>query len=99
MVVKERITKEDKSNTLSKITTYNDIAKGVKGADLVVEAATENKELKLKIFSQLNNICNKDTILASNTSSASIFSPVPGVVLPRIWNTLYSGQAVWRLKR
>ena len=72
MVVKEKITKADKSNTLSSITTYTDIAKGVKGADLVVEAATENKELKLKIFTQLNNICNQHTILASNTSSISI---------------------------
>jgi 3-hydroxybutyryl-CoA dehydrogenase len=72
MVVKEKITKADKSNTLSNITTYTDITKGVKGADLVVEAATENKELKLKIFAQLNNICNQHTILASNTSSIAI---------------------------
>ena len=72
MVVKEKITKSDKSNTLSNITTYTDITKGVEGADLVVEAATENKELKLKIFTQLNNICNQHTILASNTSSISI---------------------------
>ena len=47
MVVKEKITKADKSNTLSNITTYTDITKGVKGADLVVEAATENADLKL----------------------------------------------------
>ena len=72
MVVKEKITKSDKSNTLSNITTYTDITKGVEGADLVVEAATENKELKLKIFTQLNNICNQHTIFASNTSSISI---------------------------
>jgi 3-hydroxybutyryl-CoA dehydrogenase len=72
MVVKEKITEAEKINTLANITTYTDIAEGVKGVDLVVEAATENKELKLKIFSQLDKVCDKHTILASNTSSISI---------------------------
>jgi len=72
MVTKEKITKEGKINTLANITTYTDITKGVKGVDLVVEAATENKELKLKIFAQLDKVCDKHTILASNTSSISI---------------------------
>jgi 3-hydroxybutyryl-CoA dehydrogenase len=72
MVTKEKITEIDKKNTLSNITTYTDITKGVKGVDLVVEAATENKELKLKIFGQLDNVCDEHTILASNTSSISI---------------------------
>ena len=72
MVAKEKITETDKINTLANITTYTDITEGVKGVDLVVEAATENKELKLKIFSQLDKVCDKHTILASNTSSISI---------------------------
>ena len=72
MVQKEKITEQEKSQTLSNITTFTDIAEGVKGVDLVVEAAIENKELKLKIFAQLDKVCDKHTILASNTSSISI---------------------------
>jgi len=72
MVLKEKITETDKQNTLGKITTYTNITEGVKGVDLVVEAATENKELKLKIFAQLDKVCDKHAILASNTSSISI---------------------------
>ncbi len=72
MVKKEKITEKDKISTLSNITTYTDISKGVKGVDLVLEAATESKELKLKIFDQLDNVCDEHTILASNTSSISI---------------------------
>ena len=72
MLAKEKITEEEKQNTLSNITTYTDLNDGVKEADLVVEAATENKELKLKIFSELDKTCQKHTILASNTSSISI---------------------------
>jgi 3-hydroxybutyryl-CoA dehydrogenase len=72
MVAKEKITEEDKINTLSNITTNTDLTAAVKGTDLVVEAATENKELKLKIFAQLDKVCDKHTILASNTSSISI---------------------------
>ena len=72
MVSKEKITEQDKQRTLKNITTYTDINQGVKGVDLVVEAATENVELKLKIFKQLDEICNSDTLLASNTSSISI---------------------------
>ena len=72
MVKKERITEDDKNNTLSNITTYTDIKEGVKGVDLVVEAATENIDLKLKIFKQLDEICDSNTLLATNTSSISI---------------------------
>jgi len=72
MVAKEKITEANKINTLAKITTYTDISEGVKGVDLVVEAATENKALKLKIFAELDKVCDKHTILASNTSSISI---------------------------
>ena len=72
MVKKDRITEDDKNNTLSNITTYTDIKEGVKGVDLVVEAATENIDLKLKIFKQLDEICDTNTLLATNTSSISI---------------------------
>jgi 3-hydroxybutyryl-CoA dehydrogenase len=72
MVTKERISEADKQTTLDNITTYTNLSAGVKQANLVVEAATENLELKLKIFKQLDEACGEDTILASNTSSISI---------------------------
>ncbi|MBA6151156.1 3-hydroxyacyl-CoA dehydrogenase family protein [Gelidibacter maritimus] len=72
MVSKERITEAEKQQTLSNIETFTDMSEGVKTADLVVEAATENLDLKLKIFKQLDTICSKETILATNTSSISI---------------------------
>ena len=72
MVKKEKISKDDKSNTLSKITTFTKIQEGVTGVDLVVEAATEKMDVKLKIFTQLDEICHDYVILASNTSSISI---------------------------
>ncbi|AUP77731.1 3-hydroxybutyryl-CoA dehydrogenase [Flavivirga eckloniae] len=72
MVAKEKISEADKTNTLSNITTFTSIPEGVASADLVVEAATENVDLKLNIFKQLDEACSKDTILATNTSSISI---------------------------
>ena len=72
MVAKERITEADKAETLGNITTYTNIESGVEYASLVVEAATENLDLKLKIFKQLDDACGEDTILATNTSSISI---------------------------
>ena len=72
MVKKEIISNEKKLHTLSNIKTFDKIDKSIQDADLVVEAATENKDLKLEIFSQLDSICNNNTILASNTSSISI---------------------------
>ncbi len=72
MVAKGIITELDKVETFGNIITYSDIKDGLVGADLVIEAATENTELKLKIFRQLNDICAHDTILATNTSSISI---------------------------
>ncbi|MGW1456462.1 MULTISPECIES: 3-hydroxyacyl-CoA dehydrogenase family protein [Salegentibacter] len=72
MVSKEKISAADKEATLNNITTYTDIPKGVKEIDLVVEAATENEDLKLNIFKQLDENCSAETILASNTSSISI---------------------------
>ena len=72
MVAKERISEEDKQRTLKNITTYTSLEEGVEYASLVVEAATENVDLKLKIFKDLDTFCPDDTILASNTSSISI---------------------------
>ena len=72
MVAKEKITEADKSRTLGNITTFTSLEVGVEYASLVVEAATENLDLKLKIFKDLDQFCAKDTILASNTSSISI---------------------------
>jgi 3-hydroxybutyryl-CoA dehydrogenase len=72
MVAKGTITEEDKLKTIGNIITYTDIKDGVVGVDLVVEAATENIDLKLNIFKQLNESCSHATILATNTSSISI---------------------------
>ncbi|APY09582.1 3-hydroxybutyryl-CoA dehydrogenase [Winogradskyella sp. J14-2] len=72
MVAKEKITENDKVETLGNITTYTNTVDGVKNTDLVVEAATENVDLKLKIFNQLDDACDDATILATNTSSISI---------------------------
>lgn len=72
MVAKDKISDADKQDTLNNITTFTNLAEGVEHASLVVEAATENIDLKLKIFKQLDEICSKETILATNTSSISI---------------------------
>ena len=72
MVSKESITEEDKNKTLKNISTFTNLEEGVKFAELVVEAATENIDLKLKIFRDLDSFCSEETILASNTSSISI---------------------------
>ena len=72
MVKKEKMTEMDKVNTLANITTFIDLAVAAKNADLVVEAATENVDLKLKIFRQMDEVAPEKAILASNTSSISI---------------------------
>jgi 3-hydroxybutyryl-CoA dehydrogenase len=72
MVAKEKITPEEKALTLKRITTSTEIKTSVQQATLVIEAATENVDLKLKIFEGLNTFCPPDTILATNTSSISI---------------------------
>ncbi|MFY0714038.1 3-hydroxybutyryl-CoA dehydrogenase [Seonamhaeicola sp. NFXS20] len=72
MHAKEKITEEDKAKTLANISCFTSLKEGVKNTDLVVEAATENIDLKLNIFKQLDEICSKETILATNTSSISI---------------------------
>ncbi len=72
MVAKEKITESDKNTTLGNITTFTDMNKGVANVDLVVEAATENVDLKLNIFKSLDAATKPEVILASNTSSISI---------------------------
>ncbi|MGZ3767928.1 MAG: 3-hydroxyacyl-CoA dehydrogenase family protein [Mucilaginibacter sp.] len=71
-VTKGIIDENAKAATLSNITTYTDLKTGASNADLVIEAATENKDIKLNLFKQLSEICGAETILASNTSSISI---------------------------
>lgn len=72
LVLKDKITENIKSQTLANITTFTSIAEGVKNCDLIVEAATENLDLKLNIFRELDKLAPRDAILASNTSSISI---------------------------
>ncbi len=72
MVAKGTIAEENKTATLANISTFTSVAEGVKDADLVVEAATENIEIKLQLFRDLDTMCKPDAILASNTSSISI---------------------------
>ena len=71
-VAKGSITENDKEVTLENIFTQTDMAKGLKYAQLVIEAATENLDLKLRIFKQLDEHAPVDCILATNTSSISI---------------------------
>ncbi len=71
-VAKGTVTEADKAATLANIKTFTKLEEGAKNADLVVEAASENVNIKLSIFKQLDEICPPNTILASNTSSISI---------------------------
>ncbi|MFI5124323.1 MAG: 3-hydroxyacyl-CoA dehydrogenase family protein [Chitinophagales bacterium] len=69
---KGTLTAEMKQQTLQRIKTFSDLKKGVAEADLIVEAVSENAEIKLNIFRELDSMASSDTILASNTSSISI---------------------------
>ena len=69
---KARISEADKAATLERITTYTELLKGAATAELVVEAATENVELKQRIFRELDDVAPPAAILATNTSSISI---------------------------
>jgi len=71
-VSKNSLTEDQKIEALGRITTFTDMGEAVKDADLVVEAATENIDLKVRIFQQLDQLCPEHTILATNTSSISI---------------------------
>jgi len=81
-VTKGTIDEAAKSATLANITIYTDLQTGASNADLVVEAATENREIKLKLFKDLSNICKPEAILASNTSSISITQIAAGTKDP-----------------
>ncbi len=72
LVSKERLTEDEKSETLARLNTSTDMSASVGNADLVVEAATENLDLKLKIFRELDALAPPHCILATNTSSISI---------------------------
>ena len=72
MIAKEKITNSEKENTLKNIVTHTSIESGVKLADLIIEAASENKDLKFQIFRDMDLYAPSDCILASNTSSISI---------------------------
>ncbi len=72
MVAKNSITESQKTETLANITISIDLREAAKNADLIVEAATENQDLKLKIFAQMDEFSPENCILATNTSSISI---------------------------
>lgn len=72
MISKGKITEDDKQRTLNNISTHTILAVGVRDADLVIEAATENMEIKASIFREIDKVCKQHTILATNTSSISI---------------------------
>lgn len=72
MLTREKITEAEKHSTLANISMHENLAEGAAQADLVVEAATENLEIKLHIFRELDAACKEGAILASNTSSISI---------------------------
>ncbi|MDC1203395.1 3-hydroxybutyryl-CoA dehydrogenase [Crocinitomicaceae bacterium] len=71
-VAKEKISTTEKENALNNISTISNLKDGVSGVDLVIEAATENIDLKLKIFQELDTLTSENVILATNTSSISI---------------------------
>ncbi|AQX13880.1 3-hydroxybutyryl-CoA dehydrogenase [Elizabethkingia meningoseptica] len=72
IIAKGNLTEDEKAQTLANITTFTALEDAVKDADLIVEAATENIDLKLKIFQQMDATAPADCILATNTSSISI---------------------------
>jgi len=72
IIAKGNLTEDEKAQTLANITTFTALEDAVKDADLIVEAATENIDLKLKIFQQMDAAAPADCILATNTSSISI---------------------------
>lgn len=72
IIAKGNLTEEQKAETLGNITTFTELKNAVGTADLIVEAATENQDLKLKIFGQMDEFAPENCILATNTSSISI---------------------------
>jgi 3-hydroxybutyryl-CoA dehydrogenase len=72
MLAKKKISEEDKKRTLKNIHTHTILAVGVRDADLVIEAATENLNIKINLFKEIDRVCKPHTIFATNTSSISI---------------------------
>lgn len=72
IIAKGNLTEEEKAQTLGNIKTFTDIKDAAPAADLIVEAATENLDLKLRIFAQMDELAPENCILATNTSSISI---------------------------
>lgn len=71
-ISKGKMTREQADGLLSKVKGTLDLAKAVKGAEIVIEAVIENMDLKKQVYKELDQLCDKDTILASNTSGLSI---------------------------
>ena len=72
MVKKDKLSNAQMASSLDNILTHTDLGLGVQDVDLVIEAATENEDIKIKIFQQLDELTQESTILATNTSSISI---------------------------
>lgn len=72
MIAKEKISEAEKLGIIANITPHTNLKAGVENVDLVIEAATENVDLKLNIFKELDDTCHENTLLATNTSSISI---------------------------
>ena len=83
MVAREKIDAKLKEDTLDRISAFDSIEKGVTEADLVVEAATENTELKISIFKELDALAPKNAILATNTSSIPITQIAAATARPK----------------
>tara|TARA_Y100000385_G_C13101348_1_gene644725 strand:- start:2164 stop:3054 length:891 start_codon:yes stop_codon:yes gene_type:complete len=81
-LTKNKITIAEVKSALQHIKTFTEMSEGVKGADLVIEAATENGDIKAKIFKTLDEVTDPSTILASNTSSISITKIAAGTSRP-----------------
>jgi 3-hydroxybutyryl-CoA dehydrogenase len=81
LIKKEKISEADKNTLLEQIQTTTKM-ENLKDCDFVIEAATENLDLKLKIFKQLDEVCSPDTILCTNTSSISITKIAAGTSRP-----------------
>ncbi len=81
-VTKGTLSADEKNSAYGRLHTYNTLKEGIHDVALIVEAATENTELKLKIFKELDELAPKDAILASNTSSISITRIASATSLP-----------------
>ena len=79
---KEKITKEQYDDILGRLNGTTDLKTALKGAELVVEAVLEKMDLKKEVFRELGNLCGKDTVLATNTSTLSITEIASAAMYP-----------------